>query len=312
MQRNYTPSSQTVKAPNPLRCITCHALERAVADLEQALQLQHHARERGQRVLGRFAGGGLRCEVGRRRRHLEQNAAAGSDRGVLQGLLCAHAAHNFNCQRNVTANELHDISRLQLVPLHSEQQRQHQRVERAELRAVVLARLLLLPQQLLKSVRQARQAVEDAVAGIVVACQRAEQRERRLLGLDSDRFGGSIQVGDASVHHALEHRRVRGQRLDVGGIVAIDAGIRHSTRRFAHFLPNRHELSTGRARTTLSCRPCFTAAAAAAIYIQIELLLRRRRSCDRRYTSDWDWTYFQNCNMVVILNLPARDQPQAT
>jgi hypothetical protein len=41
---------------------------------------------------------------------LKQNAAARSNGGMLERLLRAHAAHDFDCQCNVTPNKFHDIS----------------------------------------------------------------------------------------------------------------------------------------------------------------------------------------------------------
>ena len=114
---------------------------------------------------------------------MEHDTAAGSHRSVLKRLLRTHAAHNFNCKSHVTVHKLHHVRRIQLVPLHSQQQREHKRVERPELCAELFARLLLLPQQLLKRARQRRQTVEDAVPSVVVAGEHAEQRERRLFGL---------------------------------------------------------------------------------------------------------------------------------
>jgi hypothetical protein len=98
-------------------------------------------------------------------------------------------------------------------------------MKRTQLRAEILSRLLLLTEQLLQRARQARQAVKYAVPSIIIARKHAKQREGRLLGLDRYRFGGCVEVGDAGVNGAFEQRSVRRKRLDVGCVVAVNAGI---------------------------------------------------------------------------------------
>jgi hypothetical protein len=62
--------------------------------------------------------------------HLEQNAAASSDGHVLEGLLRAHAPNNFHCQCSVAVYQLHDVTGIQLVALHPQQQRKDKRMKR--------------------------------------------------------------------------------------------------------------------------------------------------------------------------------------